>query len=81
MMLYKYLKADGAIRLLQERRIRFTQPEWFNDPFESKPLFDSVIERETIDEVCVLDDSQQPTWARCRERHSSARFSCTRTVL
>src|SRR6266545_1958910 len=63
MLLYKYICADRVLSILRDRRIRFTQPQWFNDPFESKPLFDSVIEHSTIDEICVLDgDEDTEAW-------------------
>lgn len=68
MILYKYVGIDTAIHILQNRRIRFTQPEWFNDPFESRPLFDSVIERGTIDEICVLEDPEETERWRAQMR-------------
>ncbi len=59
MILYKYLHPDRAADLLQHRLIRFTQPSSFNDPFDSKPCFDSVVESEFIEEVCQLDDPEE----------------------
>ena len=32
--------------------IRFTQPEAFNDPFDSQPCFERLLSREVIEEVC-----------------------------
>jgi len=37
-ILYKYLSPD-RINVLTRRRIRFTQPGEFNDPFEARPAF------------------------------------------
>lgn len=41
MILYKYLQ-PARVYLLQHRRIRFTQPGDFNDPFEFRPIIREV---------------------------------------
>src|SRR6267143_2452548 len=41
MILYKYLQPD-RVDLLKHRRIRFTQPGDFNDPFEFRPRIRQV---------------------------------------
>ena len=38
MILYKYTDIDIGLRIIKNRKIRFTQPVSFNDPFDSKPL-------------------------------------------
>lgn len=42
MVLYKYL-APSRLDVLEERRIRFTQPAAFNDPFEFRPCIESAV--------------------------------------
>src|SRR5690242_9303419 len=42
MILYKYLHSD-RLDVLSERRIRFTQPADFNDPFEFRPGIQSAM--------------------------------------
>lgn len=42
MILYKYLPPN-LLKVLQERRVRFTQPGDFNDPFEFRPKIDAAI--------------------------------------
>ena len=59
MILYKYLPPDRPADLLQHQRIRFTQPDGFNDPFESRPCFDSVVERSIVEQICQLDDPEE----------------------
>src|SRR5947208_2106603 len=41
MTLYKYLTGD-RIDVLQNRKIRFTQPNAFNDPFEFRPYLEQI---------------------------------------
>ena len=40
-MLYKYLGVD-RFDVLENQQIRFTQPAVFNDPFENKPVINSI---------------------------------------
>lgn len=40
-LLYKYLAPD-RIDILQKRRIRFTPPGAFNDPFEFRPVLKAL---------------------------------------
>lgn len=47
MILYKYLP-PLRIDTLQERRIRFTQPADFNDPFEFRPPINSAAKAEEV---------------------------------
>ncbi len=42
MILYKYLKPERALSVLRSKRIRFTQPGDFNDPFEFRPVWGSI---------------------------------------
>ena len=60
MVLYKYVDAWRAKTILEKRRIRFTQPAGFNDPFEARPCFDSAIEEELIQQVCFVQDPDDP---------------------
>jgi hypothetical protein len=45
MALYKYL-IPARLDVLERRRIRFTQPAAFNDPFEFKPYIESAASQE-----------------------------------
>ena len=49
MILYKYVTAD-RIDVLEGGQIRFTQPDSFNDPFETLPHVDAYVERSQISE-------------------------------
>ncbi len=49
MVLYKYL-TPARIDVLERRRIRFTQPAAFNDPFEFKPHIESTASQEHLRE-------------------------------
>jgi hypothetical protein len=49
MVLYKYL-TPARIDVLERRRIRFTQPAAFNDPFEFKPYIESAASQEHLRE-------------------------------
>ena len=42
MVLYKYL-TPARLDVLEGRRIRFTQPAAFNDPFEFRPCIESAM--------------------------------------
>jgi hypothetical protein len=37
---YKYMSDEGALRFLKTLRVRFTQPDDQNDPFEFRPMVD-----------------------------------------
>lgn len=47
MSIYKYLAPD-RIDVLRNARIRFTQPNALNDPFELKPFFKTIFNMETF---------------------------------
>jgi hypothetical protein len=49
MALYKYL-TPARLDVLERRRIRFTQPGAFNDPFEFKPYIESAASQEHLSE-------------------------------
>src|SRR5450755_4024642 len=49
MVLYKYL-TPARLDVLEHRRIRFTQPAAFNDPFEFKPYIESAASQEHLRE-------------------------------
>src|SRR6202040_599981 len=42
MKLYKYISARLWKKILQDKRVRFTQPAVFNDPFEMQPFYESI---------------------------------------
>ncbi|MCP5347239.1 MAG: DUF2971 domain-containing protein [Gammaproteobacteria bacterium] len=48
--LYKYLSPE-RIDVLQNKQIRFTQPEALNDPFELKPLFEELLPESAIEKA------------------------------
>lgn len=47
MILYKYFP-PGRIEVLRNRRIRFTQPADFNDPFEFKPVIGEIASDDNV---------------------------------
>jgi Protein of unknown function (DUF2971) len=49
MALYKYMTADGAIRLFRKGMLRFTQPSEFNDPFEMQPFLKGLADESTLE--------------------------------
>ena len=61
MILYKYLQ-PSRLDVLENRRIRFTQPADFNDPFEFRPCIDRAASDEFVQAVvekkfeCLVDD-------------------------
>lgn len=50
MILYKYLQPD-RIDVLKNAELRFTQPDEFNDAFDSTPLFEQLGSREDFEEI------------------------------
>ncbi len=59
MLLYKYLSDERVINVFEEGLIRFTPPEFFNDPFESLPNVMGAFSKELVDSLFmgVLNDS------------------------
>lgn len=49
MILYKYLKTENIENVLKSGYLRFTPPIYFNDPFESLPYIQEVIDKEIVD--------------------------------
>src|ERR1700730_14037126 len=47
-LLYKYLRPE-RIDVLRDGRIRYTQPIYFNDPFDTKPVFRADERRERME--------------------------------
>ena len=66
MIFYKYLPPE-RIDILQNRRIRFTQPNALNDPFEARPNFHALATREGF-AGAFADTIRQapPIWEHCR---------------
>jgi hypothetical protein len=58
MILYKYFSPD-RIDVLKNAELRFTQPEEFNDAFDSAPLFDRLGSKDAFKEI---SDESYP-WA------------------
>src|SRR5690348_6823697 len=50
MRLYKYI-APQWVSLLETRRIRFTQPIYFNDPFELAPCIEAAMDKSYEDRL------------------------------
>ena len=48
MLLYKYLKSEQK-NILENGLIRFTQPSYFNDPFEALPKVEQLLSDEIVD--------------------------------
>lgn len=54
MIAYKYL-SPKRINVIQDGHIRFTQPKYFNDPFEFKPVVDGLFSKQFLSSViCEL---------------------------
>jgi hypothetical protein len=74
MILYKYLRADTALKVLESRELAFTPPERFNDPFECLPHVTAVATSEGLADIMsaaraqLLADGwdELPDWARSR---------------
>lgn len=75
-ILYKYA-CPARVDVLRERRIRFTNPTAFNDPFECRPYFRSVLEPGVLDEVCDLRDPV----SNLRDEAATRRFKETMTGI
>ncbi|WP_421919777.1 DUF2971 domain-containing protein [Marinifilum sp.] len=59
MILYKYLSDERIINVFEDGLLRFTPPEFFNDPFESLPNVMGAFSKELVDTLfmSVLNDS------------------------
>jgi hypothetical protein len=49
MSVYKYMAAEGGLRLLRTSQIRITPPAQFNDPFELRPPVAAMVTEEYMD--------------------------------
>ena len=66
MIFYKYLPPE-RIDILQNRLIRFTQPNALNDPFEARPNFHALATREGFASAFADTIRQAPLiWEHCR---------------
>ncbi len=66
MVLYKYVSAE-RIDILQNRLIRFTQPNAMNDPFEARPYFEAFATKEGFAKAFADAIRQKPSmWAYLR---------------
>ena len=71
MVLYKYL-TPARLDVLEDRRIRFTQPAAFNDPFEFKPCIESAVSpahfreyvEQNFDEILKRELGEYPILSR-----------------
>ena len=63
-MLYKYVDPD-RIDVLQNRCIRYSQPEAFNDPFEIKPYISNIASEEAVQSQTqeVLPEALRPIYS------------------
>jgi hypothetical protein len=57
MMLYKYLQ-PARLDVLEQKRIRFTQPADFNDPFEFRPCIQSAASEDQVREYVEINFDQ-----------------------
>jgi hypothetical protein len=60
MLLYKFLNAKTAIKVMNDHKIRFSQLSALNDPFESFPSIDGLVTRDWVSQVLedyLSDDS------------------------
>jgi hypothetical protein len=51
MILYKYTSLQNGLKILLEKRFRYTQPICFNDPFELYPIIEEYYTEEQLDEM------------------------------
>ena len=66
MIFYKYLPPE-RINILQNRLIRFTQPNALNDPFEARPNFHALATKEGFASAFADTIRQAPLiWEHCR---------------
>lgn len=56
MKLYKYVVPD-RVDVLQNRSIRFTQPEYLNDPFELRPRVEQLLSNADVEDIFKKLDS------------------------
>ena len=71
--LFKYVRPDICVRILQERRILFSPPSAFNDPFECLPsasLVDDPAWQERLLERFVSDQMAEEHLAAAKEKRS-----------
>ena len=52
MQIYKYLSPDRS-DVIRDARIRFTQPNALNDPFELKPFFRTIFNTDTFRQTII----------------------------
>lgn len=50
MNLYKYISSDVWTKILKEKKLRFSPPSVFNDPFEMQPFYEPLCEDPAIQE-------------------------------
>jgi hypothetical protein len=50
MNLYKYISSDVWTKILKEKKLRFSPPSVFNDPFEMQPFYEPLSEDPAIQE-------------------------------
>jgi hypothetical protein len=81
--LYKFLRADGLVRLLSTRAIRFTQPAHLNDPYECHLMLDRAARNQLIDEFYARLKENQPNGSDgyLRERALANEQSIVETAL
>jgi hypothetical protein len=84
--LYKYLPPE-RVDVISTRRIRYSQPVVFNDPFEAKPYCKGIAPEEAIFQICekafqeALPDSYQNLSVEIKEKLSYEQFLLVSEVL
>ena len=53
-VLYKYMHPD-RLDVVENQKIRFTQPNFLNDPFEVRPIFRSIFDRKDLERTFRRD--------------------------
>lgn len=71
MILYKYVTPD-RVDILENKKIRFTQPGSLNDPFETSPVINAIVDSDqigdTIEGFFDLATSDQDEFSRLYEQ-------------
>ena len=58
--LFKFMNADGLIRLLNTKSVRFTQPDYLNDPYECHITLDSRARQKLINDFYAAWITERP---------------------
>ena len=59
------MRADGLIRLLENKSIRFTQPEFLNDPYECHVTLDTNARQKLVSDFYAYLIEKEPSKEKC----------------